>query len=756
MKAKSKRLSGILLALSLSAATVMSCQSPAPVTVNAPALGAINLNTGNGQIRLHVALPVPKAYKALREYQGFGLQSIEEKRINRVKVTISGVTTEFKAEKIIPISQGGMTATIKVPLGKNYLLTVQGMDDLDPVPGAVVKSVFSVESAEVVPDVDVNPLTTAIAEVVERVYARDAEAAGLIDTQKLKALIEEAKSAANPFLVNFDAFADVIVTAKGQVPSIVPANPVRKAGNIAGTIKGLKPGDAAVVFSNDPVSEPFIVVAPPLTGNADEKVADRELDFRIDNVPAGKWVVRVVASGYQVQGDTIESLNELSATKTVTVDSEKQTVTTFQVKTVDWSLSPVNASGNIGSSDQPNAMVDGSDNIHMVWRQDGFSENEEAGSIFYSRWNGKTWSTDNRFISPPGDNKFRGARNPAVAVGVDRTPHVIWSANSNNADFRGRRTVFARFDGVNWSKPLVISTNSPQDQVDADHPDIAINPINGQVFAVWDQMTTGVHAVYISQLQNGQWLEPIRLSAESVQAISPKVSIGTDGWIRVAWQVQDSSRVQYIEWDGKQFSPIEEVPFNQSADGQRRRNLAISIDNLNRLHLVRRIDNTIQYLFRSNNSWSKPEFVHEVRGQALSVLSDATLGIDNVGNVNVAWGSSLVDGTPILRYRRRTNQGWEQPEGSVSSGNEGPVAFPSPTPGPTATPPPQPSASATGTPFPGYENLPASQRLLPVEEPQVIIDSRGRLSILWSSSGSDPINSDIYQSVKAEPSKDTK
>ncbi len=765
MKAKSKRLSGILLAFSLSAAAVISCQAPAPMTVNSVPFGNINLNTGaGGQIRLHVAMPVPKAYKALREYHGFGLQSIEEKRINRVKVTIKGVTTEFQAEKIIPISQGGMTATIKVPLGKNYLLTVQGMDDLDPVPGAVVKSVFSVESAEVVPDIDVNPLTTAVAEVVERVQKRDATAAGLIDTQKLKALIEEAKSAANPFLVNFDAFADVIVAAKGQVPSIVPVNPVLKAGNITGTIKGLKPGDAAVVFSNDPVSEPFIVVAPPLTGASATTtdtatatavaIAARELDFRIDNVPAGEWIVRVVASGYQVQGDTIESLNELSATKKVTVDSDKQTVTTFEVKTVDWSLSPINASGNIGSSDQPNAMVDGSDNIHMVWRQDGFSENEEAGSVFYSRWNGKTWSTDNRFISPPGDNKFRGARNPAVAVGVDRTPHVIWSANSNNTDFRGRRAVFARFDGVNWSKPLVISTNSPQDQVDADHPDIAINPINGQVFAVWDQMATGVHAVYISQLQNGQWLEPIRLSAESVQAISPKVSIGTDGWIRVAWQVQDSSRVQYIEWDGKQFSPIEEVPFNQSADGQRRRNLSISIDNLNRLHLVRRIDNTIQYLFRSNNSWSKPEFVHEVRGQALPVLSDASIGIDNVGNVNVAWGSSLVDNTPILRYRRRTNQGWEQPEGSSSSTTGGPVAFPSPTPGPTATPPPQPSASATGTPFPGYENLPASQRLLPVEEPQVIVDSRGRLSVLWSSSGSDPVNSEIYQSVKAEPAEE--
>src|SRR5690606_19452253 len=116
------------------------------------------------------------------------------------------------------------------------------------VPGAVVKSVFSVESAEQVPDVDVTPLTTAVAEVVERVLGRDREAAAKIDTEKLKSLIVEGKSAANPFLVNFNAFADVITNAAGTVPSIVPANPVLKPGNIAGTLKGLQPGDAAVIF----------------------------------------------------------------------------------------------------------------------------------------------------------------------------------------------------------------------------------------------------------------------------------------------------------------------------------------------------------------------------------------------------------------------------------------------------------------------------------------------------------------------------
>lgn len=758
MKANSLRITGIVIALSVSLASVISCnQLPSPVSSGNQKTQLIDsiLDTGHGQIRLHVDLPVAKAYKALEAYQGFKAQHIEETRINRIRVTITAIDSDFLAEKTIPISQGGMTAMIKVPLGKNFLIKVQGMDDLDEVPGAVVKGVFSVESSETVPDVDVTPLTTAVAEVVERVKKRDAESAKLIDTDKLKALIVEGKSAANPFLVNFDAFATAIVNNKGVVPSIVPPNPVRKPGNITGTIQGLKPGDAAVIFSNDPVSEPFILVAPPLTG--DDTVETRTLSYRIDNIPAGDWIVRVVASGYQVQGDNIESLDELSATKTAQIQSDALTSLEFEVKSVTWSSTPINASGNIGSSDQPDAVVDGSDNIHMVWRQDGFAENEEAGSIFYSRWNGKTWSTDNRFISPPGDNKFRGAREPAIAVGVDRTPHVVWSANSNNTDFRGRRIVFSRFNGVDWSAPLVISTNSDQEDVDADHPDIAINPINGQAFAVWDQLNSGVRAVFISQLQDGQWLEPIKLSADTTQAIKPLVTVGSDGWVRVVWQVKDTSQVQYIEWDGNQFSQIEDVPFNQSASGQVSRNLAASLDRLNRLHLMLRVDNTIQYLFRSNNSWSKPEYVHEVAGEALPVLSDVHLALDEVGNVNAAWGSALVDGTPILRYRRRTNEGWELPEGVTTTTNTTtPSAFPTPTPQPTATTPPQPSPSPTATTFPGYEDLPASEYKLPMEEPQVIVDSRGRLSILWSNSASDPVNSDIFQSIKAEPPTTTK
>lgn len=765
MKIRKNKVTGLIVAVSVSLAGVLSCQTlPSPSNQQSVLnQSLLYLNTESGSIRLHIALPAPKSYPALEAYHGFGLKSIEEGRINRIKITITHVTSDFKAEKVIPISQGGMTATIKVPLGKNYLLSVQGMDDLDEVPGALVKGVFSVESSEITPDVDVNPLTTAVATVVERVKTRDAAAAALIDTEKLKNLIVEAKSAANPFLLNHNAFADVIVAEKGKVPSIVPANPVLKPGNITGELTGLNPGDAAVVFCNDPVSSPVIVVAPPqaqATGTATSTTTKLDsVPFRIDNIPPGSWVVRVVASGYGVSGDTITSLNELSPAKVTSVTANAQTKLSFEVKKASWSTTPINASGNIGSSDQPDVEIDGSDNIHMVWRQDGFQEDKESGTILYSRFNGKTWSTDNRnvstqpsgFVSVTGDDKFRGARHPALAVGVDRSPHVVWSANSDNKDFKGRRIVYSHFDGVNWSKPLIISSTSPAVEVDADYPDIAVNPINGQVSAVWSQLLNGVKTVYLSQLQNGKWLEPIQLSALNTQSYRPRINIGTNGMIHVVWEIEDTSRVQYIAWDGKAFGSIEEVPFNQDASGKLPRNLDARIDLLNRLHLVRRSQDTIQYLFRSNNSWSRSESAHEVGNITTPVLSHASLYLDNIGNVNLLWTSTLANGTPVLRYRRRTNEGWEKPINfsSVTEPTATPSAFPTPTPDPTGTPVPLPTGTPTPSPFQGFDDVPGSDSKVPADKPLIVVDGRGRISAIWSNSASDPVNSEIYHSMKA-------
>lgn len=768
MKKISKYFLVASLATTLGLTSLLSCQLTPQHSLTQPtpqvSHHSINLNTTHGSIRLNVELPVPKAYEAMRRYHGFGIKHLETTRINKLKVTVTNVGTDFKAEKTLPLQQGGLTAQISVPLGNGYIIAVQGMDDLNEVSGAVVKGVFSLASATTVLDVDVNPLSTALAEIVERVKASDKTlAAGLNDkrVESLRNLIKEAKSAASPFLINFDGFSKAIIDNKGEIPLIVPASPVLASGKIVGKITGLEPGDAAVVFSNDPVSRPFIVVAPPLVAASDAAAAttdstSEELTFKLDNIPPGDWVVRAVSSGYRVEGDTAEntgSIEEFLNTKTAEVVSAETAEIDFKFQKVGWSSTPINASGNIGSSDQPDAEVDGSDNVHLVWRQDGFQD-ENSGAILYSRWNGQTWTTDRRFVSQAGQENFKGARNPAVAVGVDRSPHVVWSANNDNASLTGRRIVFSRFDGIDWTKSQIISTASGND-IQADNPDVAVNVIDGSIFAVWQQKTSNNTEIYLSRYDGKSWSEPRRLSDSGVSAIAPRIAMGTDGIVHVSWGVEEQQRTQYVNWDGKSETiTVEDIPFNEIGGLNSSKNLDMRVDLLNRAHVIWRNGNTLQYILRSNNTWSLPENVHVMNSQNLSVLSGGSLFIDNVGNVNTVWASEF-SSSPVIRFRRRTNVGWEQPATAAvdpsASPTPTPTGFPTPTPDPGTSPSSAPSPSPTATIFPGFEDLPLSQNSVPAGKALVVVDSRGVISALWSNSSSNSVDSDIYHSRKATP-----
>lgn len=746
---------GLAVALTLTLGSVLSCQTLTRSPVSAPLSQSqqLSLQTAHGTINLQIELPYPKAYDALKRYH-FGTKMLEEGRINKMKLSITNVLdTDFKAEKVVSLTQGGLKVKLEVPLGKNYIITVQGMDDLNEVAGAQVKGVFSVASATTNPDVEVNPLSTAVAKVVEEVQATDKEMASKIDTERLKALIVEGKSAASPFLVNTAAFSAAIVAAKGEVPRIVPAKPVLAPGRIKGKLTGLEPGNAAIIFTTDPVSKPFIVVAPPVAAaSGTTTTTDTELEFRLDNLPPGDWSVKVVASGYEVKGDEVDS--EVFPTKEITITAGAETTTDFEITKLSWGSTPINASGIIGSSDQPDAEVDGSDSIHLVWRQDGVEEDDNSGSIFYSRWNGRTWSTANRFISPAGVENFKGARRPAVTYGVDRSPHIIWSASSDNAQHKGRRILFSRFDGVKWTQPQIISTSTPTQEVKADNPDIAVNLVNGRIFAVWDQLNGSSGEVYFSEYDGKNWNEPLRLSSSSTSAQRPRMAIGTDGRIHVVWQIKDTRTTQYTSWDGRQFSAIESIPFKQLGDADANRsNLDIRTDLLNRAHIIWRNGNELQYILRSGNAWLPAEQVDDIQGVDLPVLSESSLFIDNIGNVNVLWISSYSNGTPIVRYRRRISTGWELPASATSSSpSPSATAFATPTPDPTGTPAPAASASSSASVFPGYDDLPATENKRSKTRPLILVDTRGMLSAIWSNSESDPVNSEIYHSRKLNSS----
>ena len=719
-------------------------------------LPPVSFNTGFGYIKFNISMPAIKdALEYLKKYHKLQITSLPFSRINKVKIKITGTDNDFDEQKIVNLSVTGVELNLQVPLGKNYIVTVQGLDDITEIPGAEVKSYFSVTTANTSQTIEINPKTTPIAKIIEGVKTKDTDKTGMaanLDTDALAKLVDDTRGVLYPTFINTDAFVSAIVDKKGVIPSVAPSSARLDSGKITGSIEGLQPGDVAVLSCNDPSSQPKVIVAPPqVTATASggtSSSSSTAINYTIDNVSVGNWTVSVAASGYTIANaaTTTSASAEKPNMASISIASGSSGAADFTLTPVSWSSTPVNVSGNLGSSDEPDVAIDGVDNLHLVWRQDGFPD-PASGWIYYSRWNGTAWSRDNRMISPAGTENFRGALHPSIDVSTDRMPHVVWSSN-NSAGVR--KILYAHFDGTKWIAPVAISDDSydPNNLWTSDYPDIVINKINGHIYVVWQKYdaANSIYNIYFTEYDGSKWINPIRLGVSNGRNnVMPKVAVGTDNVIHVVWKSAGEQKLKYCNFDGKNWISEESVPM-AIIGSDLNNSLDMRVDVLNRAHIVWRNDIYIQYIMRSNNSWGQPETANQVIGRDLTSTTETGLFIDNIGNVDIVWGSINASSQPVIRFRKRTNEGWDSP----ASGTPTPTLTPYPTPSPvgSATATPTPSGSVSATPKLGYEDLPYSQNKASGDRPLIIVETTGTIHVIWSNSGSDPVNSDIFHSMK--------
>ena len=703
----------------------------------------VKLNTAYGTINLKISLPIMKnALEYLPKKSGLKALNLPFNKINRIKVLVTGTDNDFTTEKMVYLNITGVDMNLEIPLGKNYVITVKGYDDINEIQGAEVKGYFSITNPNKIETIDVNPKTSPVAKIIEGLKAKDPKIAATLDVTALSKLVEEVRGALHPSLINTTAFVTAINDKKGIVPSTEPSAARVNSGRVLGTITGLKAGDIVIVTCNDPASRPQIVVAPSDVGTS--------VTYLIDNVTPGEWQVGVVAPGYlpgvpdstttdesnEYVKVTVEPYNPTStASGTSTTDATNQA--DFNLLPVSWSTTPANVSGNLGSSDQPDAAIDAADKLHMVWRQDGFPDTN-SGWIYYTVWNGKVWSRENKKISPPGLENFRGALRPSIAVGNDRLPHVVWS--SSNADGK-RKILYTHFDGVKWLTPVSISEDSlnPDNSWAADYPEITINKINGHIYVVWQKFdsSTANNYIYFTEYNGSQWVAPIRIATSAgVNPSMPRVASGTDGVIHIIWKNAGAQELRYSNFDGDKWLAEESVPMGTFGNDNNN-NIDIKVDDLNRAHIVWKNDTHIQYIMRSGNTWSVSELANQMLGTDMPAKTASSLYIDSVGNVNLIWGTVNTASQDVIRIRKRLNSGWETP-----------------MPSPTATLAPFGGSAPTATPTPtnsgkmGYDELPYVANAITADRPIVLFDGKGRFHAIWSNSSSDPNNSDIFHYVK--------
>lgn len=755
------------LLLLVSSSLIMSCTvaNNVPVQTNKESVNQLN---NQGTVKFRFDFP---AKFTNNQIKGFTVKALDVAKINRVKIKVESATTTFVIERVVDLVPGGIEATLSLPLDKLYIVSVQGLNDTNPVSGSDIKGYFSLMSSSATPTVDVSQSTTPVAKIIEGLKARAAELGvdttaltnstttttggttektdttataptdtssaapqiatpdnkfrlANIDLVALNDVVERGRINAHPSLVNVQSFIDAIVKLRA-VPFEVPANPLLKTGTLRGKISGLKANETAIITVGDPSSKQTIVVSPPIVSKAADATSEIDPDktsdpvsFVIDNVTPGQWETKVYASGY------IQKANASTISFAPGSDSNGD----FTVEAGKWNITPKNVSGSVGNSDQASLFKDEVDNLHVVWRQDGFDTDTNSGVINYSRWNGTSWTTQNINVSQYKDSNLRGSRDPGVAVGLDRLPQVVWSAKDSSGN---RRVYFTKFNGVTWQNPVTIPGSD-----NGINTSLAVDKTNGFLYAVWE----ADNAVYLSQFDRTNWASPINMGNGTM----PKVNMGSDGIAHVVWKNPNSQSIQYANWtQSKGASQVETIPMNTLGNDVLN-SIDTAVDRFNRLHVLWRNDFYIQYALRSNVSWSQPEIVNRVPNAIVSAKSGASISVSPTGIVNVAWVSTNTGDKQVIRFRRRLSDGWKNPFSRINDPTE-PITIDDKT---TTTTEDKITEIKKSENIDGYEDIPLSGVTSVVGKPLISADGIGNIHVLWSNVGQNSNDTDLVHSLK--------
>ena len=158
-----------------------------------------------------------------------------------------------------------------------------------------------------------------------------------------------------------------------------------------------------------------------------------------------------------------------------------------------WS-DPKKLSVSANTDVMPSITTDANGYLHAVWMQfypdDGvedenngyeyefFSRYENPG-IYYSKWNGDSWSAPVEISQNDATGKWAGF--PAIAADSNNKLHVVWYENvyNTNDNPQGEIVYASSVDGgVNWTRNYTISDATEGDDILNLNPRIAVDSSN--------------------------------------------------------------------------------------------------------------------------------------------------------------------------------------------------------------------------------------------------------------------------------------
>jgi hypothetical protein len=380
--------------------------------------------------------------------------------------------------------------------------------------------------------------------------------------------------------------------------------------------------------------------------------------------------------------------------------------------------------------------------VHVLWSYRPSEDDQEGSTIYYTRWDGRSWSEPNDVLTSPGGG---GANGPRATIDHNGMLHVIWSG-PNNALYYSSAHASQAGSARAWIPPRAIGSSFGEADILAD--------ASGTLHVAYPQGGEPSTLFYINSPDGGgTWSHPVQVFNTAGQEAIPlqaRLAVDGRGRIHMTWwlnQLPDGwpplgAFYARSTDGGRTWSDA--LQFAEKDHGQP--GIAAIGDDL--VHLVWRSraggDGTWhQWSSDGGQTWSAPVRFDTYSGfsgpQALAVDSAGTLHfISSSVNYNYWTGSNWaysprsVDLIPV----QATGGGGQTAQVAVSEGNVLHVVYetgtaigyltrrtsaphippqPLPTPASTLTPPPASTGVAiSSTPTLTVRAWPAGAKVEPV------------------------------------------
>lgn len=331
-----------------------------------------------------------------------------------------------------------------------------------------------------------------------------------------------------------------------------------------------------------------------------------------------------------------------------------------------WS-DPKIISNGTGNTIMPSITTDSKGYLHSVWMElspgsENFWTGVENPGIFYSKWNGDTWSTPLKISQNTG--KWAGL--PSIAVDSTNKIHVVWDESVSENE---GQIMYALYNGSSWSTPVTISTVTNGTSKGNWSARIAVDSSDSlhviYNFTDYTSNTSGPNEYYYTKY-NGSWSTAEKISESFQNAQHASLATGPGTTVNVLLWADGG--VWYKKNTGSGWTTSTRVSPVNNEDAQYPK---MVVDGSNKIHVVwaaiiHTVEdtwlNSTRYVSSTDGgaNWSSPITIN-TNNMVWTYWGVPLLGLtkDSKNNIYVGWGElNPVSGTDV-KYRKWNGASWE-------------------------------------------------------------------------------------------------